>query len=251
MIPAFDVHGPEGAPLVVLGSSLGTTRGMWDPQLDRLATRFRVVRYDHRGHGGSPVPPGPYRLEDLAGDVVDLLDHLGAPRAHHVGLSLGGVVALWLAAYAPERVDRLCVLCTAPSFPPASAWTERAATVRAHGTGAIVDTVLGRWFTPAFAASGAARAVREAFLAQDREGYASCCEALAATDLTHALGRITAATLAVAGAEDPVSPPERLAAIAGAVGGEGRVAVVAGAAHLANVEQAEAVTALLLEHLEA
>ena len=121
------VTGPPDAPVVVLSNSLGSTHAMWDAQADALAEHFRVVRYDTRGHGGSPVPAGPYDIDDLADDVVALLDTLGVEKAHFVGLSLGGMTGMRLAARNPERVDRLVVLCTGAHLTPSSAWTDRAA----------------------------------------------------------------------------------------------------------------------------
>jgi 3-oxoadipate enol-lactonase len=247
-----DVHGPAGAPVLVLGSSLGTDRTMWNAALPRLAERFRVVRYDHRGHGTSPVPPGPYELAGLAGDVVELMDALGVQRAHVGGLSLGGMVAMQLAATRPDRVDRLGLACTSAHVPPPSMWAERAATVRAAGPGALVDGVFARWFTPAGADSGEARRLRAVFLAQPPEGYAACCEAVGAMDLRPLLGRITAPTLVVAGAEDPGMPPEHAEAIAAGItagGGSAEIVVVPGAAHLAAVEQPGAVADLMVRHL--
>jgi 3-oxoadipate enol-lactonase len=246
-----DVHGPADAPVLVLGSSVGTDRTMWDAALPRLAERFRVVRYDHRGHGTSPVPPGPYDLAGLAGDVVRLLDALGIERAHLGGLSLGGMVAMQLAATRPERVDRLGLVCTAAHVPPASMWAERAATVRTAGPQALVDAVFARWFTPAGAGSPEARRLREVFLAQPPEGYAGCCEAVGAMDLRRLLGRITAPTLVVAGAEDPGMPPPHAEAIAAGIaagGGSAEVVVLPAAAHLAAVERPDAVADLLVRH---
>ena len=141
------VTGRDGGPVVVLSNSLGTTHRMWDAQLGALEERFRVVRYDTRGHGASPVPDGPYAIDDLADDLVALLDRLGVERAHLVGLSLGGMTAMRVAARDPERVDRLVLLCTGIQLPPASSWTDRAATVRAHGSGAVAEAVVQRWFT--------------------------------------------------------------------------------------------------------
>ena len=131
------VEGPANAPVVLLAGSLGSSLQMWEPQVPALAGRFRVVRYDTRGHGLSPVPAGPYALDDLVDDVVALLDRLGVERAHVVGLSLGGMTAMRLAAREPHRVDRLALLCTSASLGPASAWAERAAAVRAGGTAAV------------------------------------------------------------------------------------------------------------------
>lgn len=136
------VDGPASAPVVLLSNSLGATLEMWDAQLPALTERYRVVRYDTRGHGRSPVPPGPYRLDDLVDDVLGLLDRLGIARVHFAGLSLGGMTGLRLAAREPDRVERLTVLCTSAHLPPASSWTGRAAVVRAHGTAAVTDAIL-------------------------------------------------------------------------------------------------------------
>ncbi|MFD0804403.1 alpha/beta fold hydrolase, partial [Streptomonospora algeriensis] len=137
---SIDVHyvaqGPPQAPLLVLSGSLGSTLAMWRPQAEALSEDFHVVCYDTRGHGRSPVPPGPYSLADLGGDVLRLLDRLGAERAHFAGLSLGGMTGMWLAAHAPERIDRLALMCTAPKLEP-EGWRQRAATVREQGTGAV------------------------------------------------------------------------------------------------------------------
>jgi len=243
------IDGPDDAPTLVLGGSLGSTLDMWDLQIPALAGPLRVVRYDHRGHGGSPTVPGPYTLDDLGGDVVALLDHLGLGRVHVGGLSLGGMVSMWLAINAPDRVDRMAVLCTSAKLGPASMWEERAATVRAHGTSAIAPTIVGRWFTPALAAT------RPDLIAEyegmlkgiDAEGYALCCAAIAAMDLLDELPTVGVPTLVIAGADDPATPPPHGQAIADRIPGA-RLQVVDGAAHFANVEQPDAVNALLLAH---
>jgi 3-oxoadipate enol-lactonase len=243
-------EGPASAPVVLMVGSLGSTLEMWDPQVAALAEHFRVVRFDHRGHGKSPVVPAGFELADLGGDVTLLLDRLGVARAHVVGLSLGGMVGMWLAAHAPERVDRLALLCTSAQLGPASNWTDRAATVRAEGTGAIADAVLERWFTPAFATAHPelmAR-MREMVAGTPAEGYAACCEVVARMDLTADLPKITAPTLAIAGADDPATPPVHLETILAGVA-DGRLAVLQSAAHLASTEQASAVNRLLLDHL--
>ena len=256
MTTPVDVHyavdGPEDAPVLLLSGSLGSTLAMWEPQVPALARRFRVIRYDHRGHGASPVPPGPYTIADLAADALRLLDRLGAGRAHVVGLSLGGMVGMWLAANAPERVDRLVLCCTSARLGPPEAWAERAAAVRAGGVAAVAEAVLGRWFTPGFAAShpeAVARA-RAMLAATPAEGYAACCGAIERMNLEPDLGRIQASTLVIAGADDPSTPPEHARRIAAAVPGA-RLAILEPGAHLLNVEQAEAVTGRILEHLTA
>lgn len=245
------VTGPEDAPVVVLSNSLGSTWGMWDAQADALAERFRVVRYDTRGHGDSPVPPGPYAIDDLADDVVALLDRLGVERAHFVGLSLGGMTGMRLAARDPGRVDRLVVLCTGARLEPSSAWTDRAATVREGGTLAVAEAVVGRWFTPGFLEDNPSvrKQSEEMVAGTPAEGYAGCCEVIAAMDLRDDLSRISAPTLAIAGADDPATPPPHLEAIAGAVQ-DGRLLVVPDSAHLANAQQPEAVTRAVIDHLE-
>jgi len=244
----YTVDGPDGAPVLVLSGSLGTTTEIWQPQLDALTERYRVVRYDHRGHGRSPVPPGPYALADLGGDLLELLDHLGLERVHLAGTSLGGMVAMWLAAHAPERVDRLALLCTSASLGPPEVWAQRAATVRAGGVAPVVDGVIDRWFTPGFAAAnqGVVAWARRMLESTPPEGYAGCCAAIGTMDLTGALGRIGAPTLVVAGADDPATPVEHGRLIADRIPGA-RLEVVPDAAHLASVERPAAITALLLD----
>jgi len=246
----FDVHGPDDAPALVLGSSLGTTRTMWDDHLARFAQHFRVVRYDHRGHGESKVPEGPYTMAELAQDVVALMDHLGIARARHGGVSLGGMVAMQVAIDHPERVDSLGLVCTSAHLPPASAWRDRAETVRRNGMKSVVDTVTVRWFTPAFAGSGRADGLRRAFVEVPPEGYASCCEAIAAMDLRAGLGAVRAPALVIAGSDDHATPVEHARTITAAVnagGGAAELVVVPGA-HLAAVEHAGVVGDALLPH---
>ncbi len=245
------VTGRPDGPAVVLSNSLGSTHRMWDAQIDALAERFRVVRYDTRGHGDSPVPPGPYSIDELADDVIALLDRFDIERAHLVGLSLGGMTMMRVAARNPERVDRLALLCTAAYLPPAQGWTDRAALVRADGTSAVAAAVVQRWFTPGYlAANTEARQQFEAMVAATpAEGYAACCEAIAAMDQRSDLSSIIAPTLAIAGADDPATPPDLLRDIVDAVP-NGRLLVVPDSAHLANAEQADTITPALIEHLE-
>ena len=250
-VPAV-VTGRRGKPVVVLSNSLGSTHRMWDAQIEALGEHFRVVRYDTRGHGDSPVPDGPYSIDDLADDLVALLDRLGVERAHLAGLSLGGMTAMRVAQRHPERVDRLALLCTAAHFPPVQAWTDRAALVRGSGAGAVAESVVARWFTESYRlARPDVVAHYEAMVAgTPAEGYAGCCEAIAKMDLRQGLSAITAPTLAVAGRDDPATPPARLEEIVTAIPGA-RLRVVHHAAHLANAEQPDIVTPALIEHLSA
>lgn len=236
------VTGPADAPLLVLGPSLGTTSYMWEPQLSTLSRSFRVLRYDHLGHGDSPAPPGPYTVDQLADEVLALVESV--ERFHYVGLSLGAMVGMAIAARVPDRVDRLALVCTSAHLPPAQTWLDRAATVRSLGTASITDTVLARWFTPAYTDVEPYAAM---LAATPDEGYAGCCAAIAAMDLRPVLGKITAPTLVVSGSADPAAPPEHGTLIARSVP-HGRFVTVA-AAHLANVERPADVTALLLDHL--
>lgn len=241
------LDGAEGAPPLLLCNSLGTTLEMWEPQVPALATGFRLVRYDRRGHGRSPAPPGPYSIEDLGRDVLGLLDDLDLERVSFCGLSIGGMVGMWLASEAPHRIDRLVLCCTAPVLPPREQWLERAATVREQGVAAIADAVLARWFTAA-APEPLARSFRAMLVATPAEGYAACCEALADLDLRGRLGAIAASTLVVSGAEDPVAPPASGESLAAAIPGA-RHETIAGAAHIANAEQPALFTERMLAHL--
>ncbi|WFE27384.1 3-oxoadipate enol-lactonase [Solwaraspora sp. WMMD791] len=246
-----EIVGSDGAPVVLLANSLGSTRAMWDPQVPVLTDAgLRVLRFDTRGHGRSPVPPGPYTLDDLGADVLALLDRLELDRVHVVGLSLGGMIGMWLAARAAARVDRLVLCCTSPLLGPAQAWVERAATVRAHGTGAVADAVAARWFTPGFAARRpeVVAAARDMIAATPPEGYAGCCAAIERMDLTGLLGSITAPTLVIAGADDPATPPAHGATIAAGIPGA-TLRIVDDAAHLATVEQPDVTSRLILTHL--
>ncbi|MFI5839321.1 3-oxoadipate enol-lactonase [Catenuloplanes sp. NPDC051500] len=245
------VDGPVDAPPLLLLNSLGSDLGMWDPQMPALSRRFRVIRCDTRGNGRSPVPPGDFDLEDLGRDALALLDRLGVARAHVVGLSLGGMTAMWLAAHAPERVGRMVLCCTSAQLGPPEGWAERARLVRAGGIAAIADGLVGRWLTPGFAAGHAELTgrLKDMILRTPPEGYASCCAVIAHMDLRPDLPRITAPTLVIAGRDDPATPPPHGQVIVDGIPGA-RLAVLPEAAHLANVERADAVTALLLEHLE-
>jgi 3-oxoadipate enol-lactonase len=250
MIPFHTIAGPEDAPVLVLSNSLGVTLKMWDPQAAELAEHFRLVRYDTRGHGSSATPPEPYSLDDVGNDVIELLDHLDIGRAHVAGLSLGGMTAMWLAINAPERVDRLVLLCTSPRMGPAQTWADRAATVREQGTEAIADATLERWFTESHRARHDVSAIRQMLVNADDEGYANCCSIIEHLDLVPSLDRIRASTLIVAGAQDPSAPPaEHAEKIAAGVPGS-RLEILDPGAHLINVERPDAVTTLILEHLE-
>jgi 3-oxoadipate enol-lactonase len=246
------LDGPDDAPVLVLSNSLGTDLGMWDGQLPSLAGHLRLLRYDQRGHGRSPAPPGPYTIPELAGDVLGLLDRLGLERVSFCGVSLGGMTGMWLAVHAPERVERLALCCTSAYLPPREMWTERAATVRAQGIGAVVEAQLERWFTPEAAElrPEAVERSRRTLLDTPPEGYAGCCEAIASHDLRAELGSIRAPTLVLAGDADFATPPEHGRLIAERLGGT-QLVVMERARHLVAVERPEEFAREILGHLTA
>ena len=244
------IDGPAQAPVLLLGNSVGTTTRVWDAQFPLLAKHFRVVRFDHRGHGTSWAPPGPWSIADLGRDVLGLLDELGIERASFAGLSIGGMVGMWLAAHAPERIDRLVLVCTSAHLDAEPAWRQRAATVRSSGMAAIADAVVARWFTPGFAARRPdVVAEFTAMLAgTPPQGYAACCDVLATLDLRADLAAVRAPTLVVSAACDLAIPPSHGQRIADAIAGS-RFLVVDDAAHIAPVEQPDRLSRVLLDHL--
>jgi 3-oxoadipate enol-lactonase len=243
------VDGPADAPWLVLSNSLGATLDMWRPQVAAFSRHFRVLRYDTRGHGRSCVPPGPYTIADMGGDVLRLLDHLKIECAHFCGLSMGGTTGIWLGAHAPWRIDRLVLCNTAAWFGPPEIFDARIATVRAAGLEAIADGVMERWFTREFrqAEPAAVQAIRAALLATPVAGYLACCAALRDLDERTSLTRIGVPTLAVAGSHDPAPTPQAMRKLAAAIPGAHYVELPA--AHLSNVGAAQAYSDAVLSHL--
>ncbi|HEX4034937.1 MAG TPA: 3-oxoadipate enol-lactonase [Solirubrobacteraceae bacterium] len=245
------ISGADGAPPLLLGGSLGTNLAMWEPELSALEPTRRVIRFDHRGHGGSAIPSRPWEIADLGHDVLALIDSLGYERVAYAGVSLGGMVGMWLAANAPERVERLVVICSSARIEPPEVWAERARTVREAGSVTVVaDAVIERWFTPEYARSSpeVMSWMLEMLRGCPAEGYAACCEVIERLDLRGELARIRTATLVVGAAEDPSTPPWHSEAIATAIPGA-RLVVLEHGAHLAAVERPDEVSSLILEHL--
>jgi 3-oxoadipate enol-lactonase len=245
------LDGPPGAPILVLSGSLGTDLTMWDRLLVPLRERYRTLTYDLRGHGQSGVPPGPYAMSDLGEDLLSLMDQLEIERASLCGLSIGGMISMWIAANAPERVDGLIVCCSSAHMDPEAGYGERARAVRRDGLEPIADSVIGRWFTGRFIRENPVLVgdMRARLCAVPPEGYAGCCEAIDGMDLRGALRAIRARTLVVAGEADPATPPDHGRAIAEAVP-DAELIVLPGAAHLAPVEQPEDTAALILDFLD-
>lgn len=224
---------------VVLCGSLGSTAAMWDAQLPAFAGES-VIRVELPGHGAEPLA----ELDGISSLAERALATTG-DRVTLVGLSLGGAVAMHVAAHHPERVEQLVLACTSPRFADTVHWHERAAIVRRDGLEQMVDAVVARWFTPGFAGVDRYRAM---FLSVDPEGYARCCEVLATWDGHADLGRIEVPTLVIAGSEDPTSPPAHAERIAELIP-TARAVVIDAAAHLANVERPDAFNELLQEVL--
>ncbi|SEG96784.1 3-oxoadipate enol-lactonase / 4-carboxymuconolactone decarboxylase [Nonomuraea solani] len=241
-VPHYQVDGPESGPPLVLGPSLGTSTRVWAPQLGALAGTFRVLRFDLPGHGGSPVT-GARTMDDLAALVLAAAREQGWESFHYAGVSIGGAIGATLAVRHPERLRSLALLCSSARFGEPDAWHERAALVRAEGTAPLLGPTAGRWF-----AGPPDPALLDDLAATDPAGYADCCDALAGYDLRGELAAITAPTLVVAGREDPATPPAHARLLADGIPGATLVEV-AGAAHLANADRPEPVTAALLAHL--
>lgn len=243
------VDGPEDAPVLVLGPSLGTDLGLFDAQVEAFSGSHRVLRYDLRGHGGSEVVPGACTMADLADDVLGLLDRLGVQRFSYAGVSIGGAIGQELALTAPERLDRLAILASAAQFADPASYTARGAQVRGSGTEPLVPSRTGTWFTAEWAEQhpdGAERLLAM-LRATPAEGYAVCCEAIGTFDVRDRLGEITAPTLVVAGEQDPATTVDMVRLIAERIPGA-RFEVVPGAAHLPNATHPDSVNPLFLEH---
>lgn len=203
----YQTFGDANQPAIVFSNSLGTKYSMWQAQIDALQNDFFVICYDTRGHGASSAPQGPYQIEQLGQDVVNLLDHLHVEKATFCGISMGGLTGQWLAIYKPERFNHIVVCNTAAKIGQEQVWNERAVLVRQQGLQTIAVTAASRWFTENFIQSQAAtvQSLSNDLAAGSAEGYASCCEALAKADLREKLNNITLPVLVIAGQQDPVT----------------------------------------------
>ncbi len=234
------IDGPDAAPPLVLLHSLGTSATVWDAQADGLAGPFRVIRPDLRGHGLSEVPPGPYTIQGMAGDVLAVMDALDIKQAHVAGLSIGGLIAQAVAHAAPERVASLICVDTALAILPAQGWTDRAAAVRAGGILPLVEGVMARWVTPDFLDQPGAHGLRAMLLRTDPEGYAAAAEAIAAADLTLATQALDTPALVLMGEHDAATPPALAQALADAL--HAPCITLPGAAHIPTVQVPDLVT---------
>jgi 3-oxoadipate enol-lactonase len=247
----YEQSGPEGAPLLVFGNSLGTDLHMWDGQAEALAGQYRILRYDSRGHGRSAAPGGNYTIAMLADDLIGLVDHLGIETFSYCGLSMGGMVGQSIGTHHGDRIRRLILCNTSSHMSPPEAWTARIEAVTSGGMEAVVDAVVDRWFTPGFQASSPAEVmpIREMILTTQPRGYAGCCAAIRDMDQRESIRAITVPTLVIAGGKDPATPIEAAELIAGRIPGA-RLHVIDNAAHLSNIEGRDEFTRTISAFLE-
>lgn len=248
---AYRLDGSADRPALVLSNSIATTLQMWDNVVDELSRDYLVVRYDHRGHGASSVPPGDYSLARLGQDVVELMDELGIERAHVVGLSLGGIVAQWLAIHAHERIDRLVLSNTAPYLGPPEIWREPiGAALAADDMTETAETFLRNWLPAELLYAGpVADTFRQMVLATNRHGLAGAWAAVRDADLREEVASIQRPTLVIAGRHDPVTAPEHGELLARTI--PGAQLHVMDTVHLSNVQDRDGFLALITPFLAA
>jgi 3-oxoadipate enol-lactonase len=248
----YTLDGPASAPVVTLSHSLATDLSMWDPQMKALTARYRVLRYDTRGHGGTDAPAGAYTLDQLADDAQALLKALGVAKTHWIGLSMGGMIGQTLALKSPDLFLSLS-LCDTSSRVPAEAkplWADRIKTAQTQGMEPLVEGTIGRWFTAPFREQhkDVVDPVRAMIRRTPPQGYAGCFAAISALDLTDRLPAIKIPTLVVVGEEDQGTPVAASQAIQAKIAGS-QLEILKSAAHLANMEQPEAFTKALTTFL--
>jgi 3-oxoadipate enol-lactonase len=232
----YRLDGPEGAPAIVFSNSLGTNLSMWDPQVEFLSKYYRVLRYDTRGHGLSVVTLGPYTIEQLGRDLVWLLDALRMATVSFCGLSMGGMIGMWLGVNAAERLSKLVLCNTAARIGDAGMWNARIAKVQKEGMATIADAIVQRWFTPSFIARASDRVewTRQMLLQSPAAGYVANCAAIRDTDQRESISSIRIPTMVITGAHDPVTTTLDARFLTERISGAQYAEL--NAAHLSNVE---------------
>ncbi len=232
----YVLEGQSPSPVMVFSNSLGANYSMWDPQAHEFRKKLGVLRYDTRGHGQSPPTLGPYSIELLGKDVIAMLDALDLDRVHFCGLSMGGMIGMWLALNAPERLNKLVLSNTAAKIGTPEAWNARIEAVKKNGMKSIALAILERWFTPAFRqkAPEAMANILKMLEETNPEGYVACCAAVRDFDCREQLGKIRTSTLVMAGAHDPATPAADGRFLAQQIPGARYVEL--DAAHLSNIE---------------
>jgi 3-oxoadipate enol-lactonase len=243
------IGGDDTLPVLMLSNPLGADLHIWNAQMPELLKHFRIVRYNPRGHGSSVSDTGPYSIDRLGQDALAILDALGIPKAHWLGMSQGGAVGQWLLIKAPDRIERAVLANTAAHFGSPEPWNERIVAAQEHGMGALTDSVMERWFSADFAAHHPERVepVKQALLATSPEGYAAACAALRDLDLREGLLQIKHPVLVIAGADDPTIAPEQTALLAETIPGAKLVTLEA--RHISAVEDADAFTKAVVDFL--
>jgi len=249
----YTLDGPANAPVVTLSHSLATDLSMWDPQMAALRARYRVLRYDTRGHGGTDAPAAAYTLDELADDASELLKALGIAKTHWCGLSMGGMIGQTLALKRPDLFASLS-LCDTSSRIPAEAkplWADRVKTAQSAGMEPLVEPTLGRWLTAPFRErrKDVVGQVATMIRSTPPQGYAGCCHAISALDLTDRISAISMPTLIVVGEEDQGTPVAASKVMNERIKGS-ELVIIPSAAHLSNLEQPEAFTAALTKFLD-
>ncbi len=247
---AYKWAGDPAGSILLLSHSLGASGLMWEPQIRELGQHFRLLIPDHRGHGDSSVPEQVYSIEDFGLDVLEMLDQLKLQRVHFCGLSLGGMIGMWMAQHAPERIDRLVLCNTAAKIMDTGLLQDRLRLIRQQGLEAIAQSVIDRWFTKRFQSDrpDVVQAARRMFLATSATGYVNTSEAVCNLDLRGGLASITCPTLIIAGRHDLATPLAWNESIASAIAGS--EFKVLEAAHLSNIEAAGSFNQLVKRFLE-
>jgi 3-oxoadipate enol-lactonase len=245
----YALSGAAEAPVVMMSNSLGTTLEMWQPQMAALESCFRILRYDMRGHGKSDVTEATCSISTLGQDVVALLDELRIEKVHFCGLSIGGVIGQWLGAHAPQRLRSLVLCNTAAKIGTPETWNKRIADVEQGGMASVAESILQRWFTPAFrlASPGEVAPLHAMLLANDPRGYALLCGAIRDMDQRTLVEGIRLPTCIVSGEQDPVTTLEDAKFLQARIAGSTLVALPA--AHISNVEAAGQFNATVIEFL--
>lgn len=244
------VEGRDDAPAILFAHSIGCDHRLWDHQAQALSARFRIVRYDARGHGASDAPDGDYTIETLAADALAILDALAIDSVHLCGLSLGGTLGQWLALNAPQRLLSLALCDTAARLGVAEGWQQRADATRSGGMSSLVEMSMTRFFSEGFRARDPATVerFRATFLATPAQGFAGCCAVLRDCDFTAELGQMNVPTLVLTGLEDAPTPPADSEILAAGIPGATLVLLETG--HISAVEDPAGFTAALTAHLD-
>lgn len=249
----YELEGPESAPVVTLSHSLATDLSMWDTQAAVLKSAYRVLRYDTRGHGSTDAPNGPYTLEQMAEDVRALLQALGIPKTHFMGLSMGGMIAQVFALKYPG-VLRSLLLCDTSSRIPEEAlpiWEERIQVAQDQGMAPLVEPTMERWFTASFRRKPmpVLDKIRSMIKGTPLKGYIGCSRAIMGLNLTERLGAVALPTMIIVGEDDPGTPVTASQAIHKQIKGS-ELVILKSAAHLSNIEQEQAFNNAVLDFLK-